>query len=99
MKAAASLVFSSLMAFDVARAQTQEPATEPPAETDQLLPHETTGIEASSADGRYSIHAWLRAQLRASFPFDDAPRTAEQFAEDDVADLALNRGRVKIGGH
>lgn len=87
-----------LALVDAALAQEETPDSE--SDASQIRgSHERTGFEVGTRDGRYLFHLWFRGQLRASHPFDDAPRTPEQFDEDSRTTLDLNRARIKIEGH
>ncbi len=56
------------------------------------------GIEVSSPDGSYKMHLWFRAQIRYSYPFDDAPTTPEGF-EGSSSSIDLRRIRIKLAGN
>jgi phosphate-selective porin len=59
----------------------------------------STGLEASSPDGRYVMHLWFRGQFRYSYPFDADPTTAEDFEAAAESSFSVRRARVKLGGN
>lgn len=94
--AALLVVLTVLVPFRGTRAEDDDPAAE---EGEGVVARYDDGLEVETRDGTFRLHAELRVQLRFTTPFDDDPRTPEDFARPDATDLALNRGRVKLGGH
>jgi phosphate-selective porin OprO/OprP len=78
-----------------AAAQTEPPADPPPVK----IHYGEEGLQVDSADGRFSARIGLRGQFRWSYPLDDEPITADEFIDPDDATFAINRARVKLGGH
>lgn len=99
MRVVASLACFVVGGMALAQSQEPTPAGAQPPDSGLRVRHEKTGVTVSSEDVRYSIHAWLRAQLRAYYPFEASPRTPEEFAQDATAGLELLRARVKIEGY
>lgn len=56
------------------------------------------GIELASSQDRFTLHAWLRSQVRWSNPFDSDPRTLEAFADPPGSDIEFRRARLKMEG-
>ncbi|MGH9462317.1 MAG: hypothetical protein ACRD1X_13940, partial [Vicinamibacteria bacterium] len=59
----------------------------------------STGLRASSADGRYVMNLWFRGQFRYAYPFDASPTTAEGFEAPSESSFSVRRARVKLGGN
>jgi phosphate-selective porin len=59
----------------------------------------STGLEASSPDGRYVMHLWFRGQFRYAYPFDADPTAAEDFEAPAESSFSVRRARVKLGGN
>lgn len=58
-----------------------------------------SGLEVETIDGRFRIWFGLRGQFRFSTPYDDDPTSADDFAAPSDTAVAINRARMKIGGH
>ncbi len=61
--------------------------------------YESSGFRLQSHDGNWRHEIQWRTQLRASTPFDSAPRQLSAFAADDVTNFQGRRLRMKVGGH
>lgn len=56
------------------------------------------GIEFHFFQDQYQLNIDFRGQFRASYPYDNFPKTSNDF-EDETTKLGINRARIKIGGH
>ncbi len=56
------------------------------------------GIQLVTPEKRFSLHAWLRAQLRFSTPFDSDPLEPGAFADSPGGDFDIRRARIKAEG-
>lgn len=56
------------------------------------------GLEWASADRRFWVNPWLRAQLRYSDPFDEDPRRVSDFDEEPGSEFEFRRARLKMEG-
>jgi len=93
--------------------ESKEPATPQPDPTPeppkpQVLDKEqppvlklfgTKGIDIGSPDGRYKLNLWFRGQLRYTYPYNDDPRSAADFAAVGVPSFSVQRIRVKLAGN
>jgi phosphate-selective porin len=59
----------------------------------------SSGFQLRSQDGNWETELQWRAQLRASTPFDSAPRQLGSFAGGDETNFEARRLRMKVGGH
>lgn len=91
-----------VVALLLALQPTPQPAAPTPEPDEELPPIKASlgrgGLDVSSADGRYRMHLWFRAQVRYSHPFDDAPTTAEGF-EETASSIDVRRIRIKLSGN
>lgn len=84
-------------------AEQSEPPAPRPTELNSLDPdvggwrRDGKGL-SYEADNGFEIHAWLRAQLRYSTPFDSDPRTPETTNDPPGADSEVRRARIKVDG-
>ncbi len=56
------------------------------------------GLEWSSADGRFTVNPWLRAQLRYFDPFDGDRLRVADFDEEGESEFEFRRARLKMEG-
>ena len=56
------------------------------------------GFEFHFFQNQYQLNIDFRGQFRASYPYDNFPKTSNDF-EDESTKLGINRARIKIGGH
>jgi len=56
------------------------------------------GFEFHFFENQYQLNIDFRGQFRASYPYDNFPKTSDGF-EDETTKLGINRARIKIGGH
>ena len=56
------------------------------------------GFEFHFFQNQYQLNVDFRGQFRASYPYDNFPKTSNGF-EDETTKLGINRARIKIGGH
>ena len=56
------------------------------------------GFEFHFFQNQYQMNIDFRGQFRASYPYDNFPKTSDEF-EEETTKLGINRARIKIGGH
>ena len=56
------------------------------------------GFEFHFFQNQYQMNIDFRGQFRASYPYDNFPKTSDDF-KDETTKLGINRARIKIGGH
>ena len=56
------------------------------------------GYEFHFFDDNYLLQIDFRGQFRASFPYDNFPKTNSDFNDEDT-NLGISRARIKIGGY
>ena len=56
------------------------------------------GFEFHFFQNQYQLNIDFRGQFRASVPYDNFPKTSDEFS-DESTKLGISRARIKIGGH
>ncbi len=56
------------------------------------------GVEFHFFQDQYQLNIDFRGQFRASYPYDNFPKTSDDF-DNETTQLGINRARIKIGGH
>lgn len=90
----------SVIVFSLMLMMQQHPyaqAQEKPAPID--IGYGSDGIDFSTADDRFSLQIQSRLQFRYSVPNDEDPITFDDFQQRRRHTLAINRARLKVGGH
>ena len=57
------------------------------------------GLHLESDNGNFATNLDLRLQLRYSYPFEQDPRSLEDFNQEEQHIMQIRRARLKIGGH
>jgi phosphate-selective porin OprO/OprP len=97
-KAAGAQSLSAEPAAATSENSSQEEEKKPEPVSDPVT-YGPRGLDVRSRDGNFHINVTFRAQLRYSYPFEEPPRHAEDASPAPVHDFAINRARLKVGGH
>ncbi len=86
----------ALISVSVRAQETEEPKDS--ART-PLFHYGKKGMEFRTRDDRFMLQVQSRLQFRFSTPEDQDPVTFDDFTGDHKTTFAINRARLKVGGH